>query len=343
MSTSDKDLEIPDLGPAQRDVANAPAVPVAAPVKNTLAPPAARPVEKSSNGNGIVINAVLILLVVGGVVLGYGLMELQKQLQQRTEQLLTTQQQLDQLKESLQVAETSASESGQSLSSQVSKLSSDAQQRVKHVDSELAKLWTVAYQRNKPQLESQQKALESQKAASEQQQKSISDLRKQLSQAESALAKMTKQFTQLSADAKRNNQLSGELANAQQSLAGLSKAIGELNSNQKRLIAEGDSNRKSLKQVSQGLNGSKSELSTQTAILTEQTAQNSDQLASLERQLGKLKADQKKQADAQGLGRRVERNEEALRAFDGTRRQLNNELLTLRKKLNNLQLKLERR
>ena len=59
-------------------------------------------------------------------------------------------------------------------------LETQATQKYTHFDSEIAKLWTIAYQRNKPQLEEQKKLLEAQSAELEGVKQQLATASKQL-------------------------------------------------------------------------------------------------------------------------------------------------------------------
>jgi DNA repair exonuclease SbcCD ATPase subunit len=107
----------------------------------------------------------------------------------------------------LELTSDSASQAGQTLMGRIGQLESQANDKYAHFDSEIAKLWTVSYQRNKPQLEEQKKALEAQQAE-------LSELKQQLA-----------------SDSKRVAVLSGrvdKLAGLEQQLATLDKALNSL-------------------------------------------------------------------------------------------------------------------
>ena len=90
---------------------------------------------------------ILLMVVIGAG--GYWGMEHINQLQR---QLIEANQRLTGLEGLINATDESASKSGAALQAQLKKFLLDGEQRIKHVDSELAKLWTVSYQRNKPKI-----------------------------------------------------------------------------------------------------------------------------------------------------------------------------------------------
>ncbi len=367
MSSSDNDLNVPNLGPAQRDpelvngAAAAPPQAAAAVEQPAMAPqpkvpvaPAAAPVAAAAGGRGLGVFTggllVLVLAACGG--LGYWLMELQLQFQTRSAELTEARYQIGELRELLQVAESSSLQSGRGLISEVGQLSTTAQSKYTHYDSEIAKLWTIAYQRNKPQLEAQQKALAGQAAQLKSQAEKQTAQEGQLT---NLLALVEAQKTLLDEQAVALQAQSSQLGTAQKELKSMAaqsenvekavKFVTALKISQDKLSSSQSSTVKAtdtaVATVRRELANTRTELGTQAEILNEQLAEQADTLKALQSRVGK--GNSSNTAASPALKRRIAHNEDAIRAFDGTRRQLNRELLQIRQKLNNLQLKVESR
>ena len=139
---------IPTLEP-EKQKAQAPK----APSNTAVTPP------KKSGGFGTVIAFTALLVAVGMAVWNYQLTQKMDRQSVLLEQLNLW---LESTDATLTKSTTSASQSGETLSSRLEQLNGRVEDRIKHFDSEVAKLWTVAYQRNKPQLEKQGETIEAQ-------------------------------------------------------------------------------------------------------------------------------------------------------------------------------------
>lgn len=352
MSSSDKDLNIPNLGPAQRDHDVAPALaadkPAASPPPAPATPPPVQVAQATPRRSfGIFTGGLLILVLAACGGLGYWVMELQLQFQTRTVELTEARYQLGELQELLKSAEDSALESGKSLITQVGQINLAAQEKYKAYDAELAKLKTKVDQRNRLEIEAQKKALAGQKTALTAQ---TEKLRAQDGQITDLLALVGAQKTLLDEQAVALQAQQSRLEVAEKQLKAMEaqaenvekavKFVTALKISQDKLSADQDNKSKStanaLAALKRDLIRTRAELSTQTGIFNEQLAEQADELAALQASAGKASVDP-------ALQRRIAINEDAIRAFDGTRRQLNRELLQIRQKLNNLQLKVESR
>jgi len=169
---------------------------------NAVAAPAS-----GKRGGGFLLTLILLLLAAGCGVLGYLVMDLSTRLGQQQEQLTKSQERLGEMEQMLALTSDSATQSGATLTGRIGQLEAQATQKNAHFDSEIAKLWTIAYQRNKPQLEEQKKLLEAQSTE-------LDSVKKQLASA-----------------SKQVDSLSGEL----KQLATLKQSLGEL---EKKLSAE---------------------------------------------------------------------------------------------------------
>jgi len=244
-------------------------------------------------GGSLLITLILLLLVAGGGYLGFVLTEQQGSLQELRHDLTLAQQRVEVLEELLEVTSDSAAQSGQTLQQRLEDLNTRVEERFSHFDSEIAKLWTVAYQRNKPQLEAHAKQLKGLEGAQAELNTALKSIRQQAEQAWQAL----------------------EEARA---------AKAAVSTTQKRLETRLKGLEQQLATLEQGL-----KVETEGRLKVQQT---------LTQQLSDLKGGQGNEAE---LAQRIRQNEQAISAIDGTRRQVNQELLRIRQQLNNLQLKME--
>jgi DNA repair exonuclease SbcCD ATPase subunit len=192
----------PGLNLSGLDVDTSDAVPAGRPA---AAQPS--PVVEKPRGGSLLLTLILLLLAAGGAGLGYWTAGLKQTLDQQQAALTQAQARLAEMEQLLELTSDSASQAGQTLMGRIGQLESQANDKYAHFDSEIAKLWTVSYQRNKPQLEEQKKALEAQQAE-------LSELKQQLA-----------------SDSKRVAALSGrvdKLAGLEQQLATLDKALNSL-------------------------------------------------------------------------------------------------------------------
>lgn len=256
-------------------------------------PAPAEPGPSGKTGGGLLITAILLLLAAGGGYLGYNLMQQQEQLAQVQSELGQARARIESLEALLEVTSDSAEQSGQTLQQRLQEMDGRMKERFTHFDSEVAKLWTVAYQRNKPQLEQQAEQLKK--------------LQAQVAEAETAMAAMGKE--------------AGKGADALAQLGVLKTEQGAL---KKALQARLSAAEKQLDTLEQGLKlESEGRLKVQKQL--------ADQLAGVSGG---------SDVTAQ-LAQRIRQNEQAIKAIDGTRRQLSQDLLRIRQQLNNLQLRLE--
>jgi chromosome segregation ATPase len=285
------DFDIPDLGPAEPDRVVPPAR------QNTPRNSAPRAVAEGRSSGGWFQSLLLILLVAACSGLGYLGLTMYEQLEAEKQTVARLQGQVNELRELLNVAESSAQASGNTLQDQLVSQGKTAAEKYKHFDSEIAKLWDVAYKRNKPEIEKQAALLAEQV--------------KQLDKAEKALAAQEKLVKAQAASIKRLETQDSV------SQAELDKAL-------KQAGAQVEEARKALRL-------SEAALAEEMGGLVQSDRKLTDRIAALENQ-----------QRGNALERRVAVNEEAIEAFDATRRELNSSLLQVRKKLNELQLAVEK-
>ncbi|WP_286237342.1 hypothetical protein [Neptuniibacter halophilus] len=293
----DDDIDVPNLGPAEP--AGEARQTVVASGGQTRAR-AEEEVSTSGGGISLIQSLVIIILITAVCALGYFGFDMYQAQQQRAVTFQQAQDQIEQLKELLKQAEQGAAASGEALQGNVSTLESSLKEKDKQLDSEIAKLWVIAHQRNKPALEKQAS---------------------QLASLEKSLAAQEKQIKALSADLQKQEKQLKAAAAREKEIAQLKKSI----------TAE-------VAQLSKQV----SRVETDVRTAAELTQEQLDELLQSQRSLTDrvVKLEGRSTGD---LERRVKLNEQAVRAFDSTRRQLNQELLSVKQRLNNMQLQLEQR
>jgi len=155
--TRDDDFtHIPELGPA-RDKLDQSIIPTLQNPPGVSGAAKAQPASpiseggshrKGSESRSILWLLLLLLMAIMGAGGYWGLGQIQR-LQQ---QLIDSNKRLASLEGLISATDESANKSGAALQAQLKRFMLNGEKRLKHVDSELAKLWTVAYQRNKPKI-----------------------------------------------------------------------------------------------------------------------------------------------------------------------------------------------
>lgn len=317
----DDDFDLPDLGPAEpeRIGANNRHVDVVTP-----------PAQTVKRSGGWFTSLMLILLVAACSGLGYWGLTMFEQLQAERKAVAELQQQMQEMRELLNLAESSAQKSGDTLLDQLTSMSKAAQDKYKHFDSEIAKLWTVAYQTNKPELEKQGKLLSAQNSQLAEQKKQLADQGKQL---KAQSDKQAGYVQQIAAQKKALDEAKKSLAAQNKKLTAIDSKLSQNQSSVKSLVdAELKKSRSDLAATQTAIRLSEEALTEEVTALTTSMRKLTDRIAAMEN------------AQRQnGLERRVKNNEDAVKSYDATRRELNRSLLQIRKKINELQLKLEKR
>jgi chromosome segregation ATPase len=322
-----QEFDIPDLGPAEerrQSVASGRAAP-----SRHAATPAADP----GRGGNLLHSLVLVLLTGAASGLGYWGYGLQQDLEVSVAQQAGLAQRLAELEQLLEVTSDSASQSGQTLSGRLAQQGKIATEKYSHFDSEIAKLWTIAYQSNKPRLDAQEKQLALQ---AEQLKAQVGQLDAQAGQWAQLSDLIKQQGGQLAAQG-------GEIKSLQTTLAASGKALADVD---KRLAAvsgleKGQASLKGdLDKTVLEMKRSVATLDTQVRIAEEVQSEKVATLQGAQRTLGDKIAALEAGAGSTDVTRRVRSNEQAIQAIDGSRRQLNRELLQIRQQLNELQLRL---
>lgn len=319
-----QEFDIPDLGPAERGE-NGRARPQSKTPAADKAPPeraAGTRAEVPRRSGGYLLHSlVLVLLTAATSGLGYWGYGLQQQLEQSRDQLAKASSRLADLEQLMEVTSDSAAQSGQTLSERLEQQSKTADEKYRHFDSEIAKLWTIAYQRNKPKLEEQDKTLAAQ-------QQLLTDQAK----------KLENQDKTLKAQAGKLDSLGKQLADQGQAQQRLDKQLGTLDGLDQQQTALKKSVQASIDDLKRSVAG----LDTQVRANDEaQSARVASLQTALKKVDGQLASLEKGAAGGGNLAPRVRSNEQAIQAIDGSRRQMNQELLQIRKQLNNLQLQLQ--
>lgn len=204
---------------------------------------------------------------------------------------------------------TSASQSGETLSGRLEQINARVDDRVKHFDSEIAKLWTVSYQRNKPLLEEQGKQLDSQRVQLSEVSNRLKTLTETLSKQSDSLSDVTQSTDSM---LKTINQLSGQISQAQQQLKDVVDADEQVES--------------SLTSLDQRLTQLASDVEFQLSIERDERAKLADRLQ------------QSSQDASQTLSPRISDIEARLGSIDSSRQSVNSELLKIKQQLNSLML-----
>ena len=184
---------------------------------------ASRPAQKP-RGGGILLTLILLLLAAAVAGLAYWALSLRQTLNEQQAALVQAQEQLAQMEQLLELTSDSASQAGQTLMGRIGQLETQASEKYEHFDSEIAKLWTIAYQRNKPQLEEQKKALAAQQKALDQLQERLTQGGKQIAALDARVDGLTALEQQLKKLDQGLNALEQKLAAQAQAL---DKASGE--------------------------------------------------------------------------------------------------------------------
>ena len=342
MSHDNNDLQVPNLGPADRS-------PVTLKVdvsEKTIHSEqlAAHSVAQTGNGGGWFTTLILVLLTAACSGLGYLGFGLQQTIVEQQQATNNAAERITELEKMLNVASDSAAQTGQTLEQRLTQVNQDATAKYTLYDSEIAKLWDVANKRNKSSIDALNTEL-----------KGLTERLGKTDQANSALAKgqqaQTKQLATFEQTVESVEQkvaqvaaLSTQTAAVEKKLTELIKANSQLSKDQLALGKEQAALKSVDAQNLKSLKQSIATLQTQIAIFEETLGEEqSSQQASLKKMAGRLSAvEQSSRSGGGDIETRVKTNEQAIRAIDGTRRQMTSDILFLTKKLNALQLKVNR-
>jgi len=284
---------------------------------------------KSSSTATVLLSLLVLISLGAAAALGFWGQQLK---QQMTEQQVLIEQMnlwLESTDATLTQTSTTASRSGETLMGRVEEIGTRLEDRIKHFDSEIAKLWTIAYQRNKPQLEEQGKTLAqlgetvvTQNTQITEALASLGVLRKEIESQVSELAKL----------AAADKQLSSELATSGKTLSTQSSQISALETQTRALQTEVETADAAMATVEGTLLQVSSDMEILFSVERDERAKLATDLNAKINQLGQS------QGTSVELERRLRTIEERLKAIDASRASLNNELLKVQGQVNGLML-----
>ncbi len=354
MSRDDNDLQVPDLGPADPSVVKTPqgkpldkVEPVSEAGQTTQN---TRP-EQSTSGvkstpNELVIRQessgdwfvtlILVLLTAAASGLGYMMFGLQQTIEQQRTDLQASAERIQTLEKLLNVTAGAPNPQALTLEERLSKLDATMLERHKHFDAEIAGLWKLTESQQKSQLESLSGSLKTLQAQVEGLIKDQKTGAAQINQVEEKLVSLDKRLA--------SNNVASEVEALKKQQAQADKRLTDLQSAQKTAVAKQASTATEQNKQLDSLQQSLSTLRTQLAILEESLAEGQAQLQSgLAKQSSRIASLEKANRSGGGaLSSRVQTNEQAIRAIDGTRRQMVGDIQALKQKLNALQLQVNR-
>jgi len=290
-------------------------------------------VERTQAKSGSVATVLLSLLVIislgAAAALGFWGMQLREQMSEQ--QVLIEQMNLwlESTDATLTQTSTTASRSGETLMGRVDDINTRLEDRIKHFDSEIAKLWTIAFQRNKPQLEEQGKTLAqlgetvvAQDARLKEALASLGVLRNEIAS----------QVTQLSELSVAGSQMQKKLDANASALTQQGSGVASLETQTKALQAE-------LEKIDAAVATVEGRALQISSDMEFQFSVERDERAKLAADLNaKIAQASQSQGTSAELERRLRTIEERLKAIDASRTALNTELLKVQGQVNGLML-----
>lgn len=168
----------------------------------TNIPPHVAP-KRSGAGTGILVFLIIVLLFAAAG-LGYWGMQIKRDMDEQRILIEQMNLWLESTDATLSQTNTSASQSGETLMGRLERVNTRLEERIKHFDSEIAKLWTISFQRNKPQLEAQEEQLKVH----------LTKLAEQEAALEVIRSEMTNQLTKLAEFDVQTQSLTGQVTKA---------------------------------------------------------------------------------------------------------------------------------
>lgn len=355
MSRDNEEINVPLMGPADPDELKESNKSSAASAGSKKSTASSSVKATNRQGDSWVTTLILVLLTAGCGVLGYLAFGMQSTLMEQRALLSEAQQQVSALEERLQQTSESASQSGETLQQQVEGL----QQALDQLTSQ--QLATVD---QNTQLEASIIQLEQTTQALAEQ---ATDRSEQINRMLDQQTTDQERIGVLLASSETVVESVNQIAQMKEQLSEVAKEqalILKANSDQQQSLTELESSQQSstdtanqaiqaLAQRLDSLDQLSLQLQTQLAIFDETSVDRANQqqakLAALDKRVASLDSYTKQLAKVAGsvktdtrLTRRVATNEQAIAAIDGTRRQVNSELLNIRQQLNALSLKVGR-
>ncbi len=341
MVKNDEFRDIPSLGPA-RDAMDQPPIPTLKPMTEP-----APMVVNERPGNGMVYVVMMLLLI---AVAGFGFWSYQQtlQLERTLSSALALSAQLQNrvldLEHLISTTDENASKSDAALAGQVKQVVQQDAARKKEVDVEIAKLWTVAYQRNKPKLEQLDRSLES--------------------LAESLSTRLNEQERQLSEQLRRVSEQGQQLQSIQTSQASVDQQLLALNQQHENSVqqhkdsvarqaeAMSAQNRQwqalqeQVAQVTDSVTKQQTGLAEQRASLLAQKQRVSESQLALEQSVATLKNAlenlRRRPPLPDQLARQISDHQKELESINAFRLEVNQRVYRLGERVNNVQLTVEK-
>ena len=279
-----------------------------APAKTQPKPKAPRASEAPApaRGNGLLVGLVVVSLAATAAI-GFLNYKMQQKLDQQSSLIEQMNLWLESTDANLAKTSTTASQSGETLQSRMEQVSQRLEDRIKHFDSEIAKLWTVSYQRNKPQLEEQGKLLDAQ----------TSKLDKLAATVEVQSKELQKQIATVGGIQTASDSAAKDAKEALNKASGVDKQLKTLSDSLAKLSKANSALQKQLTQLS-------SDTEFQLSIERDERAKLADRI--------------QKGGDTLPIERRLVTIEERLASIDSSRKTVNDELLKVKQQVNTLLL-----
>jgi hypothetical protein len=279
-----------------------------APTKTQSKPKALRVSEAPvpARGNGLLVGLVVVSLAATAAI-GFLNYKMQQKLDQQSSLIEQMNLWLESTDANLAKTSTTASQSGETLQSRMEQVSQRLEDRIKHFDSEIAKLWTVSYQRNKPQLEEQGKLLDAQ----------TSKLDKLAATVEVQSKELQKQIATVGGIQTASDTAAKDAKEALNKASGVDKQLKTLSDSLAKLSKANSALQKQLTQLS-------SDTEFQLSIERDERAKLADRI--------------QKGGDTLPIERRLVTIEERLASIDSSRKTVNDELLKVKQQVNTLLL-----
>lgn len=332
MSQNNRDFHVPNLGPADRNSAS---LSLSADVseKSLHTPKKQQPLP---SGGGWFQTIILVLLTAACSGLGYVGFGLQQT-------VVDQQSRITDLENRLNLASDNAAQSGQTLEQRLNTYIADASSDIQRLEASVAEMNKARKTTDKAIMEQVKAALDKASAQQSTDMKGyITELaqikgdKQSLVDAQKALAD---KLTAIEKQVGVATQLKAQLAANEKDLKSLLSESEQHKKERNSLSKQSADTDKSIKQQI-------ITLQTQLAIFEEtlndeQTRRQSSDKGLADR-LQQLEKPVASSADA-GLSKRVTSVEQAIRAIDGSRRQVNTDILNLKQQINALQLRIDRR
>lgn len=295
-------------------------------------PRAAAPAKSSSVATVLLTLLVLVSL---GAAAALGVWGMQLKQQMEEQQVLVEQMNLwlESTDATLTQTSTTASRSGETLMGRVEDINTRLEDRIKHFDSEIAKLWTVSFQRNKPQLEEQGKTLVTLGETVVAQDARIAEALASLGVLRTEIESQVTELSQLSAaDQQLEQQLEQQLVEAASAGTSRDSKLSALETQTQALQSELEAADAALATVEGRVLQVGSDMEFQFSVERDERAKLAADLNA------KINQAAQPQGTSVELERRLRTIEERLKAIDASRASLNAELLKVQGQVNGLML-----